>query len=205
MTIGEVIKLIHQSLLLFFQVAKERLATFRGPQAPIDAPAADFGNASYLHYLLLRREDALFMELGGELKRAGKDGLFAAWMFHHSDGVQAAALAYAERLVSEQFLKVICKADVNLRPVLDRVYRLYAVDCIERALGWYAVSDAGLTLDMAKAVPAEARQLCRDLAEDAVGLAEAFGLPDAMLSAPVACDWISYNQYDNQGELQTDD
>ena len=183
------------------QVAKERLATFRGPQAPKETPAADLGNASYLHHVLLCREDALFMELGGEMKRAGKDGVFAAWMYSQSDLVQDAALAYAERLASEQFLQVISKADPNLRPVLDRVYRLYAVDCIERALGWYAVSDAGLPHEMARAIPAEARRLCHDLAPESVGLAEAFGLTDAMLSAPIACDWIGYNEYDNRGEL----
>ena len=185
-------------------MTKERLAIYRGPQAPKDAPTADLGSASYLHHLLLRREDALFMEVGGEMKRVGKEGLFVAWMYHQSDAVQAAAVAYAERLVSEQFLSVISKADADLRPVLDRLYRLYAVDCIERALGWYALSDAGLPGDMAKAVPAEARRLCRELAPEAIGLAEAFGLSDAMLSAPIACDWISYNQYDNHGELTAD-
>ena len=185
------------------QVTKERLATFRGPQASKEAPTADLSNVSYLHHVLERREDALFMELGGELKRAGKDGLFAAWMYSESDLVQAAALAYAERLTSEQFLQVISKADCNLRPVLERLYRLYAIDCIERALGWYALSDAGLPHEMAKAIPAESRQLCHDLAPESIGLVEAFGLTDAMLSAPIACDWISYNEYDNRGELPT--
>jgi len=185
------------------QVTKERLAAFRGPQAPKEVPTADLGNASYLHHVLLRREDALFVELGGELKRAGKDGLFASWMYSQSDLIQAAAVAYAERLASEQFLQVISKEDPNLHPVLDRVYRLYAIDCIERALGWFALSDAGLPHEMAKAIPAEARRLCHDLAPESIGLVEAFGLTDAMLSAPIACDWISYNQYDNRGELPT--
>ena len=180
------------------------MSTFRGPQAPKEAPAADLSSTFYLHHILLRREDALFMELGGEMIRAGKDGLFAAWMYNQSDLVQAAALAYAERLLSEQFLDVISKADTNLRPVLDRLYRLYAVDCIERAHGWYAVSDVGLPHDMAKAIPAEARRLCRDLAAEALGLADAFGITDAMLSAPIARDWISYNEYDNRGELTTE-
>ena len=190
--------------LTVYQVSKERLATFRGPQAPKEAPAADLTNHSYLHYVLLRREDALLMELGGEMKRAGKDGMFAAWMYNQSDLVQAAALAYAERLASEQFLDVITKADTDLRPVLGRLYQLYAVDCIERALGWYAISDAGLPRDLAKSVPAEARRLCHELAPEAVGLVEAFGITDAMLSAPIACDWISYNEYDNRGELTID-
>jgi len=186
------------------QVTKERLAAFRGPQAPKDAPTPDLSSADFLQHILLRREDALFIELGGLMKRAGKDGLFVAWMYDQSDLVQAAALAYAERLASEQFLDVITKADASLQPVLDRLYRLYALDCIERDLGWYAISDAGLPSDMAKAVPSEARRLCSELAPEALGLADAFGITDAMLTAPIARDWISYNEYDNQGELTTE-
>lgn len=186
------------------QVTKERLASFRGPQASKEAPVADLSNASYLHYVLVRREDALFMELGGEMRRVGKNNMFAAWMYSYSDLVQAAALAYAERLASERFLQVISTADPNLCPVLEHLYRLYVVDCIERALGWFAMSDAALPRDMVKAIPAEARRLCRDLAPESVGLVEAFGLTDAMLSAPIALDWIGYNQYDNRGELTRD-
>jgi len=185
-------------------VTKERLATFRSPQTPKEAPTADVTNPSYLHHVLLQREDALFMELAGKMKQAGKDGLFVAWMYNQSDLVQAAAMAYAERLASQQFLAVISKADTELHPVLNRLYRLYVVDCIERALGWYALSDAGLPRDMAKVIPTEARRLCNELAPAAIGLVEAFGLTDAMLSAPIAHDWISYNRYDNRGELITE-
>lgn len=29
----------------------------------------------------------------------------------------------------------------------------------------------------------------------------AFGIPDALIAAPIALDWERYNTYDNQGEL----
>jgi hypothetical protein len=32
-------------------------------------------------------------------------------------------------------------------------------------------------------------------------LVDAFGLTPAMLSAPIAGDWVGYNQIDNQGEV----
>lgn len=51
-------------------------------------------------------------------------------------------------------------------------------------------------------VDALVSELCVAISPMALGLTEAFGLTDAMISAPIALDWIGYNQYDNQGELE---
>ena len=32
-------------------------------------------------------------------------------------------------------------------------------------------------------------------------LVDAFGLPEEVLAAPIASDWVKYNEIDNQGEL----
>ena len=32
-------------------------------------------------------------------------------------------------------------------------------------------------------------------------LIDSFDLPEDMLAAPIASDWVKYNEYDNQGEL----
>ena len=47
------------------------------------------------------------------------------------------------------------------------------------------------------------RNLCADLAPKSLALIESFGLPEEMLQSPIASDWVAYNAYDNQGELQT--
>ena len=47
----------------------------------------------------------------------------------------------------------------------------------------------------------ESRNICRELSPHALPLIEAFGITDAMLSAPIARDWVDYNVGDNQGEL----
>ena len=142
------------------------------------------------------------MELGSAMMTVGLQNMVSEWMFNQSDVVQAAALSYAERLASEQFLQAVGRADNGLRPVLERLHRLYVLDCIERALGWYAVTEAtGLSLEDVKAVPVKSRELCRQLAPEALALTDAFGFPDHMLAAPIATDWIAYNEYDNQGEV----
>ena len=44
--------------------------------------------------------------------------------------------------------------------------------------------------------------LCSKLGPQAVNLIDAFGLTDRMLSAPIARDWVAYNEYDNRGEMK---
>ena len=44
-------------------------------------------------------------------------------------------------------------------------------------------------------------QLIKTIAPDAMSLTDAFGLTDDMISAPIALDWVEYNEYDNQGEV----
>ncbi len=63
---------------------------------------------------------------------AGMEGLFDMWMYEKSDLIQSAAKAHGERLISEQFLNAIGKADPSLQPVLETMYKLYAVSFYSR-------------------------------------------------------------------------
>ncbi len=47
------------------------------------------------------------------------------------------------------------------------------------------------------------RRLCAELTPQALSLVDAFGLPSELLGAPIANDWVAYNETDNQGELVT--
>ena len=185
--------------VLMQKVAKERLATYR-PVAPKEAPKPDLTDVNYLLYLLQKREDALYMGLGLTMKKAGKEGLFTTWMYDSSDHIQHSARAYGERLVSERFADGIAKADPSLQPVLTQLHKLYMLDVIEKNLGWYTISGI-LPIEVAKGVNPTASAVCKELAPQALPLVDAFGLTDAMLSAPIARDWVHYNTYDNQGEV----
>ena len=48
---------------------------------------------------------------------------------------------------------------------------------------------------------ADSRELCRSLGPQALALTDAFAIPDTMLSAPIALDWVQYNVGNNLGEL----
>ena len=185
--------------VLMQKVAKEWLGMFK--PSTKEAPVADLTSVDYLHYLLQKREDLLFIELGTKMKAAGKEGVFDTWMLRESDLIQAAAKAYGERLISDQFSAAIDKApDASLPPILKDLYKLYILHNVERDIGWYLTSDV-ISVDVAKQVSPAAAQLCQDIAPHSLSLISAFAITDNMLSAPIALDWVKFNEYDNQGEV----
>jgi hypothetical protein len=50
-------------------------------------------------------------------------------------------------------------------------------------------------------INAALEELCRELGSESVALVEAFGVPEHLLAAPIAADWVKYNAVDNKGEL----
>ncbi len=186
--------------VLMQKVAKERLAVFK-PRTLQEPSPRDLKNADYLHYLLQKREDMLFIELGTKAKDINKGGLFQMWMLEESDLIQAAARAYGECLISSQFAEVIKTADQSLVPVLEQMRRLYLVELLQKNLAWFLLQGL-VPQEVGSQVAGVAAELCRDLAPSALSLAEAFDITDPMLSAPIALDWVKYTEYDNQGEVQ---
>jgi len=201
--------------VLMQKVAKELLDFMRkgNPLTAKIAPEIDLSrkfrdmaaNLEQLCGLLAKRESLLIKELAMSMQQrmASGDKLFDVWMLQLSDLVQAAARAYGERVIAEQFLFVMRTpggSEPAINSMLRQLYQLYVVSIIERELAWYLTSKV-LDASHAKAVPEEARRLCAELAPHALILADGFGLPDHVVSAPIALDWVEYNKYDNQGEL----
>jgi len=185
--------------VLMQKVAKERLSVFK-PSAGNAPSDQDLKSLQYLEYLLRKREDVLFTSLGKQMMKAGKEKLFETWMLQGSDLVQLAARSFGERLVAERTKAAIENADSSLKGVLGELYKLYVVSVINRNLAWF-MKNGLLTVEQGKEVDAISDELCRQIAPQSLALCDAFGLTDSMISAPIALDWIKYNEYDNQGEL----
>ncbi|CAL4175990.1 unnamed protein product [Meganyctiphanes norvegica] len=185
--------------VLMQKVAKERLAVFS--KLPVNRDLVpDAASTEYLHDLMNRRENTLFMGLGKEMAKAGRAGMFEAWMLHESDRVQAAAKAYGERVISDQTLNVMTNAEESLKPILHQLHHLYLLDIVEKNALTFITNDL-ITPQFAKEVLEMSREVCRSLGPHALALCDAFAISDSMLSAPIALDWVDYNVTDNQGEL----
>jgi acyl-CoA oxidase len=148
------------------------------------------------------REERCLAELALKLRAAKKAGtpLFDTWMKHESDLIQGLAEAYGERVMLEQFIHISKTCSPSLRPVLNKLCLLYALSRCEAHLAWY-ITEGVLTPKLAKVVPGLVRELCRDVAPDALALTDAFDIPEHMMHAPITGDWEKYNSFDNQGEL----
>lgn len=97
----------------------------------------------------------------------------------------ATAKAFVERLVFERFSSGIDQAPEALRPVLDDLRDLYALSCIENDRGWFA-AHGFLESGKSKAIRKQVEELARDLRPQAEALVEAWGIPRALLAAPIA-------------------
>lgn len=215
--LGTVITSSHASItaegdncVLMQKVAKERLTqysksdivkTFIGSKIPTGTfSRPDFNNVDYLHSLMKKREDLLYAELGRKMVKAGKSKLFETWMYESSDLIQHAARAYGERLVSEVCLDTHRSGDESLRDILEKLHKLYLVNIVEENLGWF-LSKRLIPTWAGKQVSDVAAALCKEISPQSLALTDAFAFTDDMLSAPIAQDWIKYNEVDNQGEL----
>jgi len=135
-------------------------------------------------------------------------GIFNTWMLQEQDLIQAFAKAYSDRIVCEAFRETIAgqfgPVDPSLKDVLGSVFHLHLLNSVEKDLSTFLASDL-LNSSQAEQVVETSRRLCAELAPNSLGLIESFGLPEEMLQSPIASDWVGYNAYDNQGELQTDE
>jgi len=184
--------------VLMNKVAKEQLTMFKPTKlSPVDF---DLGSRDFLHYVLGANEQLKFIELGKTMMAAGRQGLFDAWSLANQDLVQAAAHAYGERIVSDALNKTIDNnADVAV--ALDLVYRLHAVNTIQNNLPSLMIANV-ISTENAAQVKAEFNNLSTQVAAISPELIGAFGIPEELLSAPIARDWQEFNQYDNRGEVQ---
>jgi acyl-CoA oxidase len=135
--------------------------------------------ATALRFREERMVDALARRLR-RLTQEGTDPLRALALCQ--DHALAAATAHVERIVHERFAATVAAADL---PLLKDVADLAALTVLERDRAWW-LEHGFFGPDTAKAVQKEVNALCGELRPHALTLVEGFGIPDALLRAPIA-------------------
>ena len=77
---------------------------------------------------------------------------------------------------------------------------LYAYNYVETNLAWYLHEEI-LNSSQAKTIKKISQDLTAKLGKQSLKLIQAFGIPDHVICAPIAGDWVKYNEVDNQGEI----
>ncbi|KAK9840200.1 hypothetical protein WJX74_005380 [Apatococcus lobatus] len=193
--------------VLMQKVAKEYMGTVNMPevkarlQAGAQPPASpSLTSLASLRDIFIAREGRLLAQLGRKMAGARGEAVFETWMRRESDLVQALAQAYAEREVLEASIRAAAECDTKLAGVLEAVIRLYALRRLEADLATL-LGERILPIEAATDIPNLIRSSVADLAPNAQGLVDAFGIPEHLVAAPIAADWETYNAVDNRGEL----
>jgi acyl-CoA oxidase len=139
------------------------------------------------HAAALRyREDRLVGSLARRLKRridAGMDSFDA--LNECQDHAVHLGRAFAERFLMDRFHEAVRAAPAPLQPPLTRLAALYALSRIEAGAAWYLESGY-MEPAKARAIRTQVNTLCRLVRPDAPALTAAFGIPEALLGAPIA-------------------
>jgi acyl-CoA oxidase len=95
-------------------------------------------------------------------------------------------LAYIERIILEKFINQVNQTkDAGCKAILKKLCDLFALSQIDKNKGWY-LEQGYMEGVKTKAIRKLVNQLCWDVRQEAVPLVNAFAIPDACLSAPIA-------------------
>lgn len=197
--------------VLFQKAAKELMASISSPpirkrmaeatQASMFTPAC-LDSLDRVRQLLVIRESRCLQKLVDTMSGVGKSppDVFDAWMHRESDTVQGCTSAFGEREVLEACIRNVRKQTGSLQSILHDVILLYATACVESDLAWF-MTEGILTPAVAATVSLKARELCAKVTHHWEAIIKSFGIPEKLISAPIAGDWTQYNMVDNQGEV----
>lgn len=165
-----------------------RLLSESGPLGRFTRDSAEPRDAAWQGSMLRSREERLVDSLARRLRRLvqseGIDPLRA--LSHCQDHALRTATARIERIAHERFtLDLEAVEDEATCEVLTRLRDLYALTVMERDRAWW-LEHGFFDGDTGKAVQREVNVLCGQLRPAALGLVESFGIPDALLRAPIA-------------------
>jgi acyl-CoA oxidase len=167
-----------------------RLLSESGPLGRFTRDDAELRDASWQASMLRSREERLVDSLARRLRRLVQsehlDPLRA--LSHCQDHALKTAIAQVERVAHERFTMAIETVEEEQpREVLTRLRDLYALSVMERDRAWW-LEHGFFDGDTGKAVQREVNVLCGQLRPAALGLVESFGIPDALLRAPIAVE-----------------
>ena len=146
----------------------------------------DLLDRDYQLNLIGWREEHMISGVARRLKRGIDAGQDPFDVFNDcQDHVIATAQGHIERDMLESFARAVeaCEHD-ELRPVLNRVCDLHALATIEADRAWFQ-EHGRISSTRAKAVTRAVNALCEEIRPDAVALVDGFGIPDALLRAPI--------------------
>ena len=136
--------------------------------------------------LFKHREEHLVFSAAQRLRHwIGKTNDSYQAMLITQNHLLAVGHAYVERVILERFLAGIAEiSNRELKGILEKLAALFALTHIEKEMAWY-LEHGDIAPTKSKAIRKEIERLNREIAPQALYLADAFGIPDRLLAAPI--------------------
>jgi acyl-CoA oxidase len=186
--------------ILLLRMAREMLvgSDYEPPVAAELAAPPLLESPDYLLSLLRERERRLVLELRVTMRTPGQSGMFDAWNELVTDAVELATL-HVRRTALEVFNEYLDQVeDGTARDVLDRLFRLLCLKEIAGSMSNLMVQGL-VDVSFDRRVASERSALAGSLLADAELLRDAFAIPETLLQAPIAKDYIG--SYDRMSSL----
>ena len=145
--------------------------------------------------LLKWREICKVKELGELTMKGMQSGktIYDIWTRENNDLVQTLALAYSERKVFELAMKDIqANAKSSIQKPLVACLALYGTYLLNKDIGWFLISGS-ISTTAAKNLTIRHKQLVKEFHAYALDIVNGFGIPENLLTAPVAQDYVEFN------------
>ena len=152
--------------------------------------------------LLRWREISLIKELAKvnfEKVKKGKT-VYDIWMKEDNYLVQELALAYGQRIVAEYCYNELRICPSGIRKVLELLVRTYLAQVVSEHLPWFLIHN---TVSTKAAIELKNSYLdcIREMHPQALNLVNSFGIPEHLLTAPIAQNYEDFNSRPNGGEV----
>jgi acyl-CoA oxidase len=132
------------------------------------------------------REGHIVASVANRFRRGLDEGFEPFEVFRAvQDHAANAARAHVERLMLEAFVGAIVRCeDEAVRAALSLVCDLYALQNVEADKGFFQ-EHGRLAAPLCKEITRQVNRLCNEVRGHAESLVDAFGIPDAMIRAPI--------------------
>lgn len=161
----------------------------------------DFDTLNLLIEVLRAREVFSFKALSTKIQKSVEAGvtLFDAISHHESERIQHLSRAFGERILGEQFIEAISR-NPGCVEVLSLAAHLYMLDSIKADLGWL-ITNRLLSPSGGSNIVGRWEAAIKQLTPLLGQVTEAFNIPEELVTAPAAGDYVGYNDKLLNGEL----
>lgn len=143
-------------------------------------------DSEFLKSVFRSRESLLLVSAAKRLKKRLDQGMSPLAAFNDcQDHMIAMARAYAERVLVEEFALAVERAPQELQSQLKELCDLYALSRLYEDRAWF-LEHGYFEPAKSKAIRDIVLKLCGQVRQNALPLVRSFGIPEAILGAPIA-------------------